>query len=550
MAKLLKFGDNASSALLKGVHKMADAVQLTLGPKGRQVIIEKSFGAPTISSDGVAIAKEIELEDKFENMGAQLLKEIASQTNDAAGDGTTTAIVLGREMIQEGYRNITAGANPRHIKAGIDKAVIKVVEEIKSQAKQIKNKDEIAQVASISATDREVGNLIAQAIDKVGKDGVISVEEGKSAETHLDVVEGMQFDRGYLSPYFVTDSERMEAVLENPYILITDSKISNMQELLPLLENIAKSGKPLVVISEDVEGEALATLVVNKLKGSLKTIAVKAPGFGDRRKEMLADIAVLTGGQVISEERGMKLESADINMMGTARKVVADKEDTKIIGGAGKKSELKARVAQIRKQIEVTDSDYDREKLEERLAKLVGGVAVIKVGAATETEMKAKKFKVEDAVNATRAAVDEGTVDGGGVVLLNAISALDGLKAADKDEEVGISIVRKVLEAPIRQIAFNAGAEGSIVVDKIRNSEKGTGYDAEANEYTNMVKRGIIDPVKVTRSAIENAASVASTVLTTECLIAEKPEKDESGGGMPPGTGGMGGMSGGMPGMM
>ncbi len=559
MAKLLKFGDNASNALLKGAHKMADAVQLTLGPKGRQVIMEKSFGAPTISSDGVTIAKEIEIEDKFENMGAQLLKEIASKTNDVAGDGTTTAIVLGREMIKEGYRNITAGANPRHIKVGIDKAVAKVVEEIKNQSHQIKNQDEIAQVASLSAADRQVGDLIAQAIDKVGKDGVISVEEGKTSETHLDVVEGMQFDRGYLSPYFVTDSERMEAVLENPYILITDSKISNMQDLLPLLEKIAKSGKPLVILSEDVEGEALATLVVNKLKGSLKTMAIKAPGFGDRRKSMLEDIAVLTGGQVISEDRGMKLKSADVNMMGTAKRVVSDKEDTKIIGGAGEKADLKAKVARIRKQIEVSDSDYDREKLEERLAKLVGGVAVIKVGAATETEMKSKKFKVEDAVNATRAAVAEGIVDGGGVVLLHAVSALDGLKVNDKDEEVGINIVRKVLEAPLRQIVFNAGAEGSIVVDKIRNLEKGTGYDAEANEYTNMVERGIIDPVKVTRSAIENAASVASTILTTESLIVEKPEEDSGGaapggtpggapGGMPGGMGGMGG--GGMPGMM
>ncbi len=559
MAKLLKFGDNASNALLKGAHKMADAVQLTLGPKGRQVIMEKSFGAPTISSDGVTIAKEIEIEDKFENMGAQLLKEIASKTNDVAGDGTTTAIVLGREMIKEGYRNITAGANPRHIKVGIDKAVAKVVEEIKNQSHQIKNQDEIAQVASLSAADRQVGDLIAQAIDKVGKDGVISVEEGKTSETHLDVVEGMQFDRGYLSPYFVTDSERMEAVLENPYILITDSKISNMQDLLPLLEKIAKSGKPLVILSEDVEGEALATLVVNKLKGSLKTMAIKAPGFGDRRKSMLEDIAVLTGGQVISEDRGMKLKSADVNMMGTAKRVVSDKEDTKIIGGASEKADLKAKVARIRKQIEVSDSDYDREKLEERLAKLVGGVAVIKVGAATETEMKSKKFKVEDAVNATRAAVAEGIVDGGGVVLLHAVSALDGLKVNDKDEEVGINIVRKVLEAPLRQIVFNAGAEGSIVVDKIRNLEKGTGYDAEANEYTNMVERGIIDPVKVTRSAIENAASVASTILTTESLIVEKPEEDSGGaapggtpggapGGMPGGMGGMGG--GGMPGMM
>jgi len=547
MPKILKFRDEASHALLSGVHKMADAVQITLGPKGSQVILDKSFGAPTISSDGVTIAKEIELEDKFENMGAQLLKEVASKTNDVAGDGTTTAIVLGRSMIQQGFRNITAGANARHIKAGIDKAVKKVVEHIKSKSKQIKTREEIAQVASISATDREIGNLIADAMEKVGKDGVISVEEGKGAETILEVVEGMQFDRGYLSPYFVTDSERMEAVLEDPYILLTDSKISNMQDMLPLLEKIAKSGKPFLIIAEDVEGEALATLVVNKLRGTLKCVAVKAPGFGDRRKEMLKDIGILTGGQVISEELGVKLESADVNMLGSAKRITVDKENTTIVGGSGKKKEIDARVNQIRTQIEETDSDYDREKLEERLAKLVGGVAVIKVGAATETEMKSRKFKVEDAVNATRAAVEEGIVYGGGIALLLATEALENLKGADADEEVGIKIVRKILEAPVRQIATNSGAEGSIVIEKIRSSKQGIGYDAETGEFVDMVQRGIIDPVKVTRSAIENAASVASTILTTECLITDKPEEEK--GGMPGGMPG-GGMPGGGMGMM
>jgi len=547
MPKILKFRDEASHALLSGVHKMADAVQITLGPKGSQVILDKSFGAPTISSDGVTIAKEIELEDKFENMGAQLLKEVASKTNDVAGDGTTTAIVLGRSMIQQGFRNITAGANARHIKAGIDKAVKKVVEHIKSKSKQIKTREEIAQVASISATDREIGNLIADAMEKVGKDGVISVEEGKGAETILEVVEGMQFDRGYLSPYFVTDSERMEAVLEDPYILLTDSKISNMQDMLPLLEKIAKSGKPFLIIAEDVEGEALATLVVNKLRGTLKCVAVKAPGFGDRRKEMLKDIGILTGGQVISEELGVTLESADVNMLGSAKRITVDKENTTIVGGSGKKKEIDARVNQIRTQIEETDSDYDREKLEERLAKLVGGEAVIKVGAATETEMKSRKFKVEDAVNATRAAVEEGIVYGGGIALLLATEALENLKGADADEEVGIKIVRKILEAPVRQIATNSGAEGSIVIEKIRSSKQGIGYDAETGEFVDMVQRGIIDPVKVTRSAIENAASVASTILTTECLITDKPEEEK--GGMPGGMPG-GGMPGGGMGMM
>ena len=541
MPKQLKFKDEAARSLLNGVQKMADAVQITLGPKGSQVILDKSFGAPTISSDGVTIAKEIELEDKFENMGAQLLKEIASKTNDVAGDGTTTAIVLGRSMIYQGFRNITAGANSRHIKAGIDKAVKKVVEDIRSKAKQISKHEEIAQVASIAAADKEIGNLIADAIDKVGKDGVISVEEGKGAETVLETVEGMQFDRGHLSPYFVTDAERMEAVLEDAYILISDMKISNMQDLLPLLEKIAKTGKPFLIIAEDIEGEALATLVVNKLRGTLKCVGVKAPGFGDRRKEMLKDIATLTDGQVISEELGVKLEGAEINMLGSAKRITVDKDNTTIIGGCGSKKEINARVNQIRRQIEETDSDYDREKLEERLAKLVGGVAVIKVGAATETEMKSRKFKVEDAVNATRAAVDEGVVPGGGVALLLAVDAIKNLKGIDADEDVGINIVRRVLEAPVRQIAENAGAEGSVVVEQIRSSAAGTGYDAEKNKFVNMVKSGIIDPVKVVRSAIENAASVASTILTTECLVTDKPEENKGGPAMPLG-GGMGGM--------
>lgn len=547
MAKQLKFRDDAAHALLNGVHKMANAVQITLGPKGSQVIMDKSFGSPTISSDGVSIAKEIELEDKFENMGAQLLKEIASKTNDVAGDGTTTAIVLGRAMIQQGFRNITAGANSRHIKAGIDKAVKRVVEHVRKEAEQIKDRDEIAQVASIAAADKEIGNLIADAMDKVGKDGVISVEEGKGSQTELDVVEGMQFDRGYLSPYFVTDAERMEAILDDPYILITDKKVSSMQDLLPLLEQIAKTGSSFLLIAEDIDGEALATLVVNKIRGTLKCVAVKAPGFGDRRKEMLEDLSILTAGKVISEELGVKLEKADINMLGKAKRITVDNENTVIVSGAGKKSDIEARVKQIKAKIENTDSDYDREKLEERLAKLVGGVAVIKVGAATETEMKARKFKVEDAVNATRAAVEEGIVSGGGVAFLSAIKTLESVKAEDADEEVGISIVKRVLEAPVRQIAENAGAESSIVVDKIRASKPGTGYDAENGSYVDMIERGIIDPVKVTRSAIENAASVASIMLTTECLITDKPEEKKDM--MPPMPGG-GGYGGGMPGMM
>ncbi|MFH1416409.1 MAG: chaperonin GroEL [Elusimicrobiota bacterium] len=528
MSKQLKFKDDASQALLKGALKLAAAVQITLGPKGSQVIIDKSYGAPTISSDGVSIAKEIKLEDKFENMGAQLLKEISSKTNDVTGDGTTTAVVLGRSMIQQGFRNITAGANARHIKTGIDKAVKKVVGYISSSSKKIKTREEIAQVATIAAADKEIGELIADAMEKVGKDGVITVEEGKSASTELEVVEGMQFDRGYLSPYFVTDAERMEAELEEPYILITDKKISNMKDLLPLLEKIAKSGKSFLMIAENVEGEALATLVVNKIRGTLKCIAVKAPGFGDRRKEMLKDIAVLTKGQVISEELGINLEKAELNVLGQAKKVTVDKEHTTIVGGAGKKTDIEARIKQIKKQIEDTDSDYDREKLEERLAKISGGVAVIKVGAATETEMKSRKFKVEDAVHATRAAVEEGIVAGGGVALLNAIDSLKDVTGEDEDENVGINIVKRVLEAPVRQIAVNSGEEGSIVVNRIRTSKKGTGYDAETGEYVDMVAKGIVDPAKVVRTALENAASVASVMLTTECLITDKPEEKKN----------------------
>jgi chaperonin GroEL len=534
MSKQLKFKDEASNALLKGAIKLADAVEITLGPKGSQVIIDKSYGTPAISSDGVTIAKEIELEDKFENLGARLLKEISSKTNDVTGDGTTTAVVLGRSMIQQGFRNITAGANARHIKTGIDKAVKKVVEYIASNAKKIEKREEIAQVASIAATDREIGELIADAMEKVGKDGVITVEEGKSAETTLEVVEGMQFDRGYLSPYFVTDAERMESVLEEPYILITDKKISNLKDLLPILEKIAKSGKPFLLIAEDVEGEALAALVVNKLRGTLKCAAVKAPGFGDRRKEMLKDISVLTKGQVISEELGIDLEKAEIDILGQAKKVTVDKENTTIISGAGKKSEIDGRIKQIKKQIEDTDSDYDREKLQERLAKLSGGVAVIKVGAATETEMKTRKFKVEDAVHATRAAVEEGIVCGGGVALLNAVDYIKDLKGDDSDEEVGINIVRRVIEAPVRQISVNSGEESSIVVNRIRTSKKGTGFDAETGEFVDMIEKGIVDPAKVVRSALENAASVASVMLTTECLITDKPE-DKKNYSMPSG---------------
>ena len=538
---MIKFSEEARSKILNGVNTLANAVKVTLGPKGRYVVLDKKFGSPTVTNDGVTIAKEIELEDSFENMGAQLVKEVASKTNDIAGDGTTTATVLAQTMIGEGLRNITAGANANHIKMGIDKAVKAVIEEIKKVAKKVSSKEEIAQVASISANDKEIGDLIANAMDKVGKDGVITVEEGKSADTTLDVVEGMQFDRGYCSPYFVTDAERMEGVLEDPYIIITDKKISSMQEILPLLEKVVQTGKGFIIIAEDIEGEALATLVVNKIRGTLKVIAVKAPGFGDRRKEMLQDIAILTGGTVISEEIGLKFDAATIDMLGQAKRVVVDKENTTIVSGCGKKEDIDKRISQIRKQIEETKSDYDKEKLQERLAKLVGGVAVINVGAATEAEMKAKKFKVEDAMNATRAGVEEGIVAGGGVALLKAQSVLDSLKGADSDEQTGINIVKKSLEGPIRQIIENAGIEASVIVDKIKNKKDASyGYNADNDEFVDMIKAGIVDPAKVTRTALQNAASIAGLVLTTEALVTDIPEKKDApamppmGGGMPP----------------
>jgi chaperonin GroEL len=540
MAKQLIYNDEARKAIKAGVDKLANAVKVTLGPKGRYVVLDKKFGSPTITNDGVTIAKEIDLEDPFENMGAQLVKEVASKTNDVAGDGTTTATILAQSIINEGLKNITAGANANHIKKGIEKAVAAVVNELKAVAKQVKNKEEIAQIASISASNKEIGNLIADAMEKVGKDGVITVEEGKTSETTLDVVEGMQFDRGYCSPYFVTDNDRMQGVLEDPYIIITDKKISSMQEVLPLLEKIVQSGKSFMIIAEEVEGEALATLVLNKIRGTLKVVAVKAPGFGDRRKEMLQDIAVLTGGTVITEEAGLKLDKATIDLLGQAKRVVVDKENTTIVSGAGNKHEIDARIMQIRRQIDETKSDYDREKLQERLAKLVGGVAVVNVGAATESEMKTKKFKVEDALNATRAGVEEGIVSGGGVALLKAQSVLNKVHAEDGDEKTGIDIVCKALEGPIRMIVENAGLEPSIIVDKIKNSHDASfGYNADNNQYVDMLKAGIVDPAKVTRTALENAASIASLILTTETLVTDIPEKSPkipmggAGGGMP-----------------
>ncbi|MCB4791109.1 MAG: chaperonin GroEL [Elusimicrobia bacterium] len=552
MAKQIAYTDDAHKLVKTGIDKLANAVKVTLGPKGRYVVLDKKFGSPTVTNDGVTIAKEIELEDPYENMGAQLVKEVASKTNDVAGDGTTTACVLAQAIITEGLRNITAGANAIHIKRGIDKAVAIVVDEIKKIAKQVKGKEEIAQIASISANDKEIGDLIADVMDKVGKDGVVTVEEGKSAETTKEVVEGMKFDRGYVSPYFVTDAERMEAVLEDPYIIITDKKVSAMQDILPLLEKIVQTGKPFLLIAEDIDGEALATLVVNRLRGTLKVAATKAPGFGDRRKEMLQDIATLTGGTVISEETGMKIDKATLEMLGTAKRVVLDKENTIIVSGAGDKKEIEKRISQIRKQIEETKSDYDKEKLQERLAKLVGGVAVINVGAATETEMKAKKYKVEDAMHATRAGIEEGIVPGGGVALLRAQAALEKLaKDADIDVQTGINIVRRTLEEPIRQIANNAGVEGSIIVENVKKNNKNPnyGFNAETLKYEeDMVKVGIVDPVKVTRSALQNAASIAGLLLTTEVLITDVPEKKEPM--MPGGMGGMGGMGGGMGGMM
>jgi len=541
-AKELLFNTDARSKLKRGVDQLAEAVKVTLGPKGRNVVIDKKFGSPTVTKDGVTVAKEIELSDPIENMGAQMVKEVATKTSDLAGDGTTTATVLAQAIFREGLKNVTAGANPMELKRGIDRAVEAVVEQLRSISVPSAGKKEIAQVGTISANnDKEIGNLIAEAMEKVGKDGVITVEEAKGLETTLETVEGMQFDRGYLSPYFVTDPEKMEAVLEDPYILIHDKKISAMKELLPLLEKTAQSGKPLLIIAEDVEGEALATLVVNKLRGTLKVCAVKAPGFGDRRKEMLRDIAVLVGGQVISEELGFKLENATLNDLGRAKRVVIDKDNTTLVDGRGKPDDIKGRIAEIRAAIEKSTSDYDREKLQERLAKLSGGVAVINVGAATETELKEKKARVEDALHATRAAVEEGIVPGGGVALIRAQGALDKLKGTE-DEKIGVEIVRRALEEPIRMIAQNAGAEGSIVVARVKESkEKNFGYNAATDTYEDLVKAGVIDPTKVTRTALQNAASIAGLLLTTECVVVEKKE-EKSSAGAPPGGGGMGGM--------
>jgi len=541
-AKEIRFNEDGRNAILKGVNALADAVKVTLGPKGRNVIIEKSFGSPLITKDGVSVAKEIELENKFENMGAQLVKEVASKTSDVAGDGTTTATVLAQAIYRQGAKLVAAGHNPMELKRGIDKAVEVIVSELQQISKPIKDHKEIAQVGTISANnDKTIGDIIAEAMEKVGKEGVITVEEAKAMETSLETVEGMQFDRGYLSPYFVSDPERMEASLENAIILIYDKKISNMKDMLPVLEQTAKSGRPLLIIAEDIEGEALATLVVNKLRGVLNVCAVKAPGFGDRRKAMLEDIAILTGGKVISEEMGFKLENTTMDMLGRAKRVVVDKDNTTIIDGEGTEADIQGRVKQIRAQIDETSSDYDREKLQERLAKLVGGVAVIKVGAATETEMKEKKARVEDALHATRAAVDEGIVPGGGVAYIRALKALDKLKL-DAEQQFGVTIIKSALEAPIRQIADNAGIDASIVVDKVRHGKDAYGYNAAEDTYVDMLQAGIIDPTKVSRCALQNASSVAGLMLTTECMIAEKPKKDTPLPAMPGGMGGMGGM--------
>ena len=540
-AKQLRFDEEARRAILRGVDKLANAVKVTLGPRGRNVVLDKKWGAPTITKDGVTVAKEIELENPFENMGAQLVKEVASKTSDVAGDGTTTATVLAQAIIREGLRNVTAGSNPMALKRGIDKAVEAVIAEIQKRSKPTKGKKEIAQVATISANnDKTIGDLIADAMEQVGKDGVITVEEAKGMETTLDVVEGMRFDRGYISPYFVTDPTRMETVLETPYILLHEKKISTLKDLLPLLEQVAKLGRPLLIIAEEVEGEALATLVVNKLRGTLTTCAVKAPGFGDRRKETLQDLATLTGGTVLSEELGIKLETIKLEDLGSAKKVLVDKDTTTLIEGAGKPKEIEGRIKQLRTQIEDTTSDYDREKLQERLAKLAGGVAVIKVGAPTEIAMKEKKARVEDALNATRAAVEEGIVPGGGVVLLRALPALEAVKARG-DEQVGVDIVRRALEEPIRQIAENAGAEGSIVVQTVKDGTGAFGFNAETATYEDLLAAGILDPTKVTRVALQHAASIAGLLVTTVCLVTELPEK-ETTPPMPPGGGGMGGM--------
>jgi len=545
MAKQLLYSEEARRAILKGVEQLARAVKVTLGPKGRNVVIDKKFGAPTITKDGVTVAKEIELKDPYENMGAELVKEVASKTSDTAGDGTTTATVLAEAIFKEGMKNVTAGSNPMALKRGIEKAVEKVIDELKKLSKAInpKDKKEVSQVAAIAANgDHEIGDLIADAMSKVGKDGVITVEEGKASKTELELVEGMEFDQGYLSPYFVTDAEKMECSLEDPYILIHEKKISNMKDILPLLEKVARAGKPLLIISEETEGEVLATLVVNKIRGTLSCCAVKAPGYGDRRKAMLEDIAILTGGKAITEDLGIKLENVKLEELGRAKRVRIDKDNTTIVEGSGKTADLQARIGQLKKQIEGTDSDYDKEKLQERLAKLAGGVAVINVGAATETEMKEKKARVEDALHATRAAVEEGIVPGGGVALLRCVSALDKMKLPG-DEQVGVEIVRRALEEPIRQIANNAGMEGSVVVNKVKELKTNEGYDAEKNIYTDMIQAGVIDPTKVTRTALQNASSIASLMITTETVVTDIPEEDKAPampGGMPPG--GMGGM--------
>ncbi|MGA1868630.1 MAG: chaperonin GroEL [bacterium] len=546
MAKQLNFSEDARRSIAKGIDKLAKAVVVTLGPKGRNVILDKKFGSPTVTKDGVTVAKEIELEDPYENMGAQMVKEVASKTSDTAGDGTTTATVLAQSIYREGIKNVTAGANPMALKRGIEKAVEKVVAELKKISTTVKDKKEISQVGVISANnDQTIGDIIAEAMDKVGKDGVITVEEAKSMETSLEFVEGMQFDRGYVSPYFITDQERMETILTEPYILLNEKKISSMKDLLPILEQIAKMSKPLLIIAEDIEGEALATLVVNKLRGTLNCAAVKAPGFGDRRKAMLEDIAVLTGGRVISEDMGIKLENITLADLGKAKRITIDKDNTTIVEGNGKPEDIEGRVKQIKSQIETTTSDYDREKLQERLAKLVGGVAVINVGAATETEMKEKKARVEDAMNATRAAVEEGIVPGGGVALLRTLPELDKLKL-EGDEEVGKNIIRRAIEEPIRRIAENAGVEGSIVVQKVKEKTGNFGYNAENDRYEDLVNAGIVDPTKVTRSALQNAASIAALMLTTECLVTEIKEEEKA---HPAPGGGMGGMGGGMGGM-
>ena len=550
-AKEIRYHQDARAKMLAGVNALANAVRVTLGPKGRNVIIEKSWGSPTVTKDGVTVAKEIELEDKFENMGAQMVREVASKTSDTAGDGTTTATVLAQAIFREGSKLVAAGVNPMELKRGIDKAVTAMTEELKKLSKPTRNSDEIAQVGIVSANgDEKIGKMIAEAMEKVGKEGVITIEEAKSMDSTLEVVEGMQFDRGYLSPYFVTDPNRMETVLEEPVILIVEKKISNMKDMLPLLEQVARQGKPLLIVAEDIEGEALATLVVNKIRGTLQAAAVKAPGFGDRRKAMLQDLAILTGGQVIAEELGLKLENVTLKDLGRAKRVVIDKDNTTVIDGAGTKKEIEGRVSEIRKQVEETTSDYDREKLQERLAKLVGGVAVVKVGAATETEMKEKKARVEDALHATRAAVEEGVVPGGGVALIRALSSLDGLAdGLNEEQRAGVNIIRRAVEEPLRMISQNAGVEASIVIERVKAGKGAFGFNAATEEYEDLVKAGVIDPTKVVRTALQNAASVSALLLTTEAMIAEKPEPKKAGGGGGgggmPGMGGMGGMGGG-----